>query len=104
MREIPLTKGQVALIDDEDLYYLNQWNWHAIKAPNTYYAVRKTRKSEGDKKTLLMHRELLKVTSNLLEVDHINHNGLHNYKKNLRTATHGENLQNRRGLSVKNTT
>ena len=27
MREIPLTQGKVAIVDDDMYDFLNQWNW-----------------------------------------------------------------------------
>lgn len=40
MREIKLTQGKFALVDDEDYEYLNQFKWYAHKAGDTYYAAR----------------------------------------------------------------
>jgi len=98
MKEIPLTQGKVAIVDNEDYKYLNQWKWCAIKNYNAYYAARHER---GTRRFVLMHRELLKP-SNGFCTDHINGNGLDNRRSNLRQATTGQNRMNaikKNGLS-----
>ncbi|MFH1744454.1 MAG: hypothetical protein ABIH23_36080 [bacterium] len=45
MKEISLTQGRVALVDDEDFEQVSQWKWCAMKGRWRYYAVR------ADKKT-----------------------------------------------------
>lgn len=94
MKEIPLTKGLVTIIDDEDFERVNKYKWHLLlrNTRRTSYA---TRSSEvgGTKKTVYLHRFILNA-SNGLQVDHINGNGLDNRKSNLRLVTHSENLRN----------
>lgn len=94
MKTIPLTQGQVALVDDEDYEYLMQWKWCAAWNGNTYYAFRGGKKEHGKKRQMIkMHRDLLD-TPRGLEVDHLNGNGLDNRRCNIRNCTHKENMQN----------
>lgn len=89
-REIPLTKGQIALVDDEDYDFLMQWKWFYN---NGGYAVRADR-STGKYATVYMHRVVTGATSSQI-VDHINRNKLDNQRSNLRFATVRINNQNR---------
>lgn len=92
MKEIKLTQGLVALVDDEDFEYLNQWKWHAHREVNNIYAFRTPKYNE----VIRMHRVVLNVTDKNIEVDHRDRNGLNNQKYNLRKATHAQNGANRR--------
>jgi hypothetical protein len=94
MKEIELTQGQWALVDDEDYEFLNQWKWYAHKRGNTYYAVRGNKNKIKDNiNTISMHREIVILSPNM-EVDHIDGNGLNNQKYNLRICFHNENMLN----------
>ena len=92
MKQIQLTQDQVAIVDDEEFEYLNQWKWqaHYNRKGNTYYA-----SGNINNRYCAMHRLILNAPKNLL-VDHINHNTLDNRKKNLRLATKLENSHNRK--------
>jgi hypothetical protein len=72
-REIPLGRGKVAIVDDEDYEYLIQWKWHT---KNMKYASRSIHTSAGIV-TALMHRVILQAPKGV-DVDHINGNGFDN--------------------------
>jgi hypothetical protein len=105
MKEIMLTQGKVALVDDSDFEWLSQWKWHTRKSPNTYYAVRNSstggkrgiRTGRGNRKshTIQMHRLILNVSTGM-ETDHRDMNGLNNQRSNLRVCTKQQNNQNRK--------
>ena len=93
MREVPLTHGRVALVDDEDYErVMAAGPWFIAIRGRTTYAAHSTwdGKNRG---TLLMHRLVLDVAPRS-GVDHINMNGLDNRKGNLRLATKSQNGAN----------
>lgn len=95
VKRIPLTKGQFAVVNNEDYEYLKNYNWAAFKSKteykDVYYAV--------NKYNGFMHRMICYVGMGEYlenrEVDHINGNGLDNTRVNLRVVSHRQNCQNR---------
>lgn len=101
MKEIPLTRGKVALVDDEDYDYLSQWKWYAYPNHGNWYAVRGVRKFPHYW-TIRMHRVVVNAPEDM-HVDHIDFDGLNNQKKNLRLCSRYENGRHMR-LRKDNTT
>ncbi len=99
MKLIPLSQGEVAMVDDSDYDYLNQWKWYAMRFNNTFYAVRNIRVSDNKRGQIKMHRLLLGLTKRAEYGEHIDHNGLNNQRNNLRVATHAENMSNKNSHS-----
>jgi len=95
-REIPLTQGQVALVDESDYDLLNQWKWCVKKDRNTYYAMRGVERN-GKSKSIMMHRLILGLKKNdSTQADHVDGNGLNNRRSNLRVCTNQQNQFNQR--------
>lgn len=98
MRELPLSKGLVALVDEADYAWASQWKWFAKGPEGRVYAARCERGVDRLKRrTIRLHRELMQPPAEL-DVDHINGNGLDNRRENLRVCTTAENCRNRVGL------
>lgn len=86
MREIPLTRGMVALVDDTDHPMLSQLTWYArTNGHGNWYAITGRR--------CHMHRLILCPPVGV-EIDHANGDGLDNRRANLRYATRAENSRN----------
>ena len=91
MKEIPLSKGKVAIVDDEDYEKLRVYPWYASRCSRrVWYAYRSVREGKR-KRTIKMHTEIMGRKL----IDHKNGNGLDNRRENLRPATPSQNGANR---------
>lgn len=102
MKEIILTKGKIASVDDEDYNALMHYKWAAIFDGNNWYAYM-SMGSRGNQKRIMMHRVLLQLTDPSIVCDHIDGNGLNNQKYNLRKCTNDLNSRNRRVKRINTT-
>ena len=90
MKTIPLTKGKVAIVDDDMFEELSQYKWYC----DSYgYAVRTVSSRPGKPKTIWMHRVICGTPAGM-ETDHINEKKLDNRRENLRRCTSAENRRN----------
>lgn len=91
--EIPLTKGFVAIVDDEDADLVQEFKWYAlVMRPNGIYAAR-TVWNKGNQRTEYLHRLLLNPPPGF-HVDHKNRDTLDDRRENLRVATPRQNMAN----------
>jgi hypothetical protein len=98
-REITLSQGKVAVVDDADFDWLNQWKWFALKSAQSdhWCAARNTSRKSSKKRVLYMHRLIAGLEfGDGREVDHINLDSLDNCRSNLRVTDRTGNMRNRR--------
>src|SRR6266576_5977344 len=88
MKEIELTQGYVALIDNEDFDWINQHKWNTLTG---YY----NKKYAFNTTAGLMHRFILDTPPDM-EVDHKDGNTLNNQRSNIRNCTKSQNLMNKK--------
>jgi hypothetical protein len=93
MKEIVLTKGQVALVDDTDFDRVAGFRWYAQLYGSIWYALRDTWPT---REKVRMHRFILNPSEGFV-VDHRDRNGLNNTRTNLRVCTQQKNTFNRIG-------
>jgi hypothetical protein len=91
VKEIPLTKGYVALVDDKDYERVTRFTWHAGIDHRAVYGQRYVAGT-----TIQLHRFILGITDPKTQIDHEDHNGLNCQKHNLRVCSNGQNQANRR--------
>ena len=107
MKEIPISKGETVLVDDEDYPFLSSIRWKlsnengCLYATKSFYRCKKNRVSKFT--TIKMHQFLL-IGHGQESIDHVNGNGLDNRKCNLRPCSRSQNLCNQKLLRANNTT
>jgi hypothetical protein len=91
VKEIVLTNGMVALIDDEDYERVSQHTWIADyrKCSHDW-----TPRAWIGGKYVLMSRFILQPPDDV-NIDHANHNPLDNRRENMRPCNHQQNAANR---------
>lgn len=115
MKEIPLTKGKVSLIDDEDFEKVSKFHWafdgryarSVFKRPSA-----KRKRDPRGQTNIYLHRFILglydenfnSIPRSRKEVDHINRNKLDNRKENLRLITSSQNKVNQPKRNIKKAT
>ncbi len=89
--EIPITRGLITRISQEDFEMVKGHSWHARPAKNTTYVA-----GWVDGKNTYLHRFLMGAAGRFQFVDHIDRDGLNNTRENLRFCTPAQNLANSR--------
>jgi hypothetical protein len=90
MKEIKLTQGKVALVDDVDYEWINSFKWHVTRHANGKEYASRMIYNRGKRAIISMHR-LIMGTQIGQEVDHIDNLGLNNQRANLRNCNRSQN-------------
>jgi hypothetical protein len=102
MKTIDLSKGAVALVDDEDYAELSKYSWWLGSTGYAQRTIWYGRDHTPKHKNVAMHREIMNVTDSKVLIDHSNQNKLDNRRSNLRHSNKSTNGCNR-GMTRLNT-
>lgn len=100
--QIQLTRGMVAVIDDEDFDLVRGFRWTAHNASGVCYAAARIKTEGGKYKLVLMHRLILDAPEDCV-VDHKDSDTLNNRRSNIRLCSHSENMRNSKLRSTSTT-
>jgi len=97
VKEIPLTRGYVAFVDDADFDWLSQFKW-SVRTDRNHGNREHTYAKTGiwdtkNKSTRIFYMHHM-IMGSKKEVDHADGDGLNNQRHNLRHATRGQNIHN----------
>ena len=95
MKEIELTQGFKALVDDCDYDLVSQYEWHADMKSGYPYAMTNIYLPNGKRTRISMHRLIMGCSyGDGKIVDHKNRDTTNNTRENLRICTHSQNCTN----------
>lgn len=99
MKQIKLTQGRVALVDDIDYKRLSKYKWQVLNDKGNFRAIRRTSRKKGKRHTIYMAREILGLAyGDLRQGDHKDHNTLDNRRDNIRICTNQQNTFNQKSI------
>jgi hypothetical protein len=85
---IPVSKGNVAYVDEADYEQVSRHRWYVLTAPRS---LTKYARTTINRKTVYLHRMIMNPPEHLV-IDHIDGDGLNNTRENLRVTTHSDNI------------
>jgi hypothetical protein len=91
------------IVDDQDKWLLEQFNWWICDCKGYKYAKRQTG-STNNRKSYYLHRQILYYEESFklygLDIHHINHNGLDNRRNNLAVVTRAEHIAIQKRIAI----
>ena len=94
MKEIPLTRGKVALIDDEDFESVSRFKWHVTHGYARTVVHLGMVNGKRIQAYMYLHILILRPPKGM-EVDHRYHDTLDCRRVNMRVCTRSQNQQNK---------
>lgn len=94
MKEVRLTRGKVALVDDDLFDIISSYKWSIAERKHGFYAQKSFTGMNGKNAPMLMHHLIAGHPLKGKVVDHLNGDGLDNRRSNLRICTYSENVRN----------
>lgn len=91
--EIEMENGEIVYIDRNNLLDFARYKWYVVQGRGRSKYLKANIIENGLHTTTEFHRYIMGKKEGF-EIDHINHNGLDNRKRNLRFVTHKENQNN----------
>jgi hypothetical protein len=90
MRQIQLSSGIMAMVDDEDYHSLSKVKWYAAHTKKDNPACIYARNIKRE----YMHRIIMGAKDPKIQIDHKDGNRLNNQRSNLRLCTNAQNAWN----------
>ena len=106
MKEIKLTRGYVAIVDDEDFEKLSKFKWKAdVRKSGLVYAKRFVEKNIDGiryRRSFYLHRDIMEAIGGGDLIDHENGCPLDCRRDNLRPCDYAQNNRNSKVKSIRN--